>query len=196
MADEPSAVPKAHLRNHGLLSIANTASCLSHVNGGFSYQRRCSWRLVLLTFSTASYGLCLPRTRTEKSMPDVLIEVRGDWLEGRKADFIEAVEEGIVAALRTPKEDKILRLVEHSLDNFSIPSWAGERFTHIEITMFRGRSIEVKRDLYRSIVKNLEPFGVPPNDVKIILIEVSPSDVGMRGGRAASDLELGYEVAI
>jgi phenylpyruvate tautomerase PptA (4-oxalocrotonate tautomerase family) len=129
-------------------------------------------------------------------MPDVLIEVRGDWLGNRKADFIEAVEKGIVKALRTPKEDKILRLIEHSLDNFSIPIWAGERFTHIEITMFRGRSIEIKRDLYRTIVENLAPFGVPPNDVKIILIEVLPSEVGMRGGRAASDLELGYDVAI
>jgi len=129
-------------------------------------------------------------------MPDVLIEVRGDWLKSRKTDFIDAVEAAIAGALRTPREDKILRLIEHSPDNYSIPSWAGDRFTHIEITMFKGRSIEVKRDLYRMIVKNLEPFGVPSNDVKIILIEVSPSEVGMRGGCAASDLALGYDVAI
>lgn len=129
-------------------------------------------------------------------MPDVLIEVRGDWLKDRKVNFIEAVEDGIVASLQTPKDDKILRLIEHSPENFSMPRWAGERFTHIEITMFKGRSIEVKRALYQAIVKNLEPFGIPPNDIKIILIEVLPSEVGMRGGRAACDLELGYEVAI
>ena len=129
-------------------------------------------------------------------MPDVLIEVRGDWLGEKKAGFIDAVEDGIVEALRSPKEDKILRLVEHPPENFSIPSWAGERFTHIEITMFKGRSIEVKRALYRAIVGKLEPFGVPGNDIKIILIEVSPSEVGMRGGQAASDIEIGYEIAI
>ncbi len=129
-------------------------------------------------------------------MPDVLIEVRADWLKDRKVNFIEAVEDGIVAALQTPKDDKILRLIEHSPENFSMPRWAGERFTHIEITMFKGRSIEAKRALYQAIVNNLEPFGVPPNDIKIILIEVLPSEVGMRGGRAACDLELGYEVAI
>lgn len=129
-------------------------------------------------------------------MPDVLIEVRGDWLKDRKVDFIEAVEDGIIAALQTPKDDKILRLIEHSPDNFSIPRWAGERFTHIEITMFKGRSLEAKRALYQAIVRNLEPFGIPPNDVKIILIEVLPSEVGMRGGRAACDLDLGYEVAV
>jgi hypothetical protein len=78
----------------------------------------------------------------------------------------------------------------------SIPRWASEQFTHIEITMFKGRSLDVKRALYRAIVNNLEPFGVPPNDVKIILSELSTSYVGMRGGRAASDLDLGYEIVI
>lgn len=129
-------------------------------------------------------------------MPDVLIEVRGDWLMTRKADFIEAIEDGIVSALQTPKDDKILRLVEHAPENFSIPRWAGERFTHIEITMFKGRSIDAKRALYQAIVKNLEPFGVPPNDTKIILIEVLPTEVGMREGKAACDLDIGYEIAI
>ena len=129
-------------------------------------------------------------------MPDVLIEVRGDWLGEKKASFIDAIEDGIVKALRSPKEDKILRLVQHAPEDFSIPSWASERFTHIEITMFKGRSIEVKRALYRAIVENLQPFGVPGNDVKIILIEVSPSEVGMRGGQAASDLDIGYAIAI
>jgi hypothetical protein len=129
-------------------------------------------------------------------MPDVLIEVRGDWLKTRKGEFIDAIEDSIVAALKTPKDDKILRLIEHAPECFSTPHWAGERFTHIEITMFEGRSIDVKRTLYRTLVKRLEPFGVLANDVKIILIEVDPSNVGMRGGRAASDLELGYDVAI
>jgi Tautomerase enzyme len=132
----------------------------------------------------------------EDSMPDVLIEVRGDWLKERKVDFIRTIEDGIASSLLTPKDDKILRLVEHAPENFSIPRWAGDHFTHIEITMFKGRSTEVKRELYRTIVKNLEPFGVPPNDVKIILLEVLPSEVGMRGGKAACDLEIGYEIAI
>jgi phenylpyruvate tautomerase PptA (4-oxalocrotonate tautomerase family) len=132
----------------------------------------------------------------EESMPDVLIEVRGDWLRARKGEFIDAIEDSIVTALKTPKDDKILRLIEHLPECFSIPRWAGERFTHIEITMFAGRSIETKRALYRALVENLGRFGVPANDVKIILIEVDPSNVGMRGGQAASDLKLGYEVAI
>ena len=84
-----------------------------------------------------------------------------------------------------------MRLIEHSPESFSIPRWASERFIYIEITMFSGRSLDVKRALYHAIVKNLEPFGVPPNDVKIILLEEAPTGVGMRGGRAASDLDFG-----
>ncbi len=129
-------------------------------------------------------------------MPDVLVEVRGDWLKGRNAEFIAAVEDGIVIGLRTPKDDKLVRLIEHAPENFSIPRWAGDHFTHIEITMFEGRSIDVKRELYRAIVRNLEPFGVPSDDIKIILIEVPTSNVGMRGGVAASDFEIGYEITI
>jgi hypothetical protein len=71
-------------------------------------------------------------------MPDVLIEVRGDWLKDRKVNFIEAVQDGIVAALQTPKDDKILRLIEHPRENFSIPRWAGEHFTHMEINDVQG----------------------------------------------------------
>lgn len=129
-------------------------------------------------------------------MPDVLVEVRGDWLKERKTGFIEAIESSIAAVLRTPKDDKILRLIEHAAENFSIPRWAGERFTHIEITLFKGRSIDVKRMLYREIVRQLEPFGIPASDIKIILIEVLPTDVGIRGGRAACDLDIGYEISV
>ena len=129
-------------------------------------------------------------------MPDVLIETREGWLGGQAPQFLIAIQDAISQALRTPVHDKILRLVEHARDNFSIPDWAGERFTHIEITMFPGRAVATKRALYQAIVEKLERFGVPANDVKIILIEVPRENVGMRGGNAASDFDIGYETAV
>ena len=102
-------------------------------------------------------------------------------------------------ALTSPNVQKVFIMLEECGLPYNIKPvdvWAGEQFTHIEITMFSGRSLDVKRALYGAIVKNLEPFGVPPNDVKIILLEVSPSDVGMRGGRASCGLDLGYQIAI
>ena len=129
-------------------------------------------------------------------MPDVLAEVRQGWIGDNGARFLDAIHAGIVEALHTPEDDKVLRLVEHPASHFAIPGSRGAHYTHIEITMFAGRSLAAKRALYQAIVRNLEPFGVPPNDVKIILIEVLPESVGFRGGRAACDLDIGYEIAV
>jgi hypothetical protein len=74
-----------------------------------------------------------------------------------------------------------------------IPGSVSERYTHIEITMFAGRTLATRRALYQAIVRNLAPFGVPPQDV---LIEVAAESVGLRGGCAACDLDLGYEIRV
>jgi phenylpyruvate tautomerase PptA (4-oxalocrotonate tautomerase family) len=129
-------------------------------------------------------------------MPDVLAEVRKGWIADGGSRFLDAIHAGIVEALHTPEDDKVLRLVQHPPEDFAIPGSAGERYSHIEITMFAGRTLAAKRALYRAIVRNLERFGVPPDDVKIILIEVSPESVGMRGGIAACDLDIGYAIKV
>ncbi len=129
-------------------------------------------------------------------MPDVLVEVRGDWVSSRKAEFLDAIHGALVKSLRVPSEDKVLRLIEHRPENFIIPSGVGQKFTHIEIAMFVGRSTDAKRALYREIVRSLEHFGVPSHDVKVVLIEVPKENVGFRGGKAACDVATGYEAAI
>ena len=132
----------------------------------------------------------------EIDMPDVLAEVRKGWVADGGPRLLDAIHAGIVEALRTPEDDKVLRLVQHPPEDFAIPGSAGERYTHIEITMFAGRTLAAKRELYRAVVRNLERFGVPPDDVKIILIEVAPESVGMRGGIAACDLDIGYAIKV
>ena len=97
---------------------------------------------------------------------------------------------------RYPLDDKLLRLVAHAPDDFIIPPGRGEKFTRIEITLFNGRSLEAKRKLYTAIVRNLEPFGVPAEDVKIILLEVPPENWGVRGGHAACDIDIGFKVRV
>jgi hypothetical protein len=140
--------------------------------------------------------LAARKSQGETAMPDVLAEVRKGWVANRGGQFLDAIHAAIVETLHTPEDDKVLRLVEHPPEHFAIPGSAGERFTHIEITMFAGRTLVTKRVLYKAIVRNLERFGVPPKDVKIILIEVSPGSVGMRGGVAACDLDIGYEIRV
>lgn len=129
-------------------------------------------------------------------MPDILVEVRGTWLDGKQTALLEAVHQAVVQALATPADEPLVRLVEHPCANYVIPSSAGERFVRVEIALFRGRSLEAKRELYRSIVQDLAGFGIAPEDVKIVLLEVSPENVGFRGGQAACDVDLGYIVNV
>ncbi len=129
-------------------------------------------------------------------MPDVLVEVRGSWLKGRGSDLLKAVHAGLVEALHTAPDDKLLRLIEHPAENFLIPENAGEKFTRIQIDLFVGRSLDAKRALYQAIVRRLQAFDVPAEDVKIVLNEVTRADVGFGGGMAASDVDLGYSLKI
>jgi len=132
-------------------------------------------------------------------MPNVLVETRGGWLGAKRTAFLAAIQAATVEALRIPPHSLVLRLVEHPMECFVIPHEThetAEQYTHIVIAMFAGRSLSAKRALYQAIVRHLEPFGVPPDDVRIILHEVPRENVGMQGGKAAVDLELGYEVRV
>jgi len=129
-------------------------------------------------------------------MPDVSIEIRGDWLNGNEAAFALAVHHAIAGALASPVDEPVLRLKKYERDQFLAPRSAGERFTRVEIVLFEGRTLDAKRRLYRSVVEALVLFGVPPEDVKIILLEVRREDVGFRGGNAACDVDLGYSVVV
>ena len=129
-------------------------------------------------------------------MPDILVEVRGSWLAGKQAAFLDAVHKAVVQALRTPDDEPLARLIEHPTHSYLTPHSAGKRFARIEIVLFEGRSLDAKRELYRAMVRNLHPFGVPPEDVKIVLIEITSENVGFRGGQAACDVNLGYTLQV
>ena len=57
----------------------------------------------------------------------------------------------------------------------------------IEVTGYP-RSLEVKRDLYASLVTQLETVGVDRKDTKIIYFDIQPDSWGVQGGRAGSDV--------
>jgi phenylpyruvate tautomerase PptA (4-oxalocrotonate tautomerase family) len=107
-----------------------------------------------------------------------------------------AVHAALVEALRIPEHDRTLRLIEHTPDHFPPPPGRGERFTLVEITLFSGRSIDAKRALYQALARNLETVGLPSSDLTVTLIEVPPENWGIRGGRPASEVELGFTVEV
>lgn len=59
-----------------------------------------------------------------------------------------------------------------------------------------GRSINAKRTLYREIITRLATLGIDPLDVSVLLRESPLENWGIRGGQAASDVDLGFTVTI
>jgi len=128
-------------------------------------------------------------------MPNTLIATRAGWITDPGA-VIDAVQSALREALKLPEGDRTLRLIEHPPSHFAVPPGRGERFTLVEVTMFSGRSMGAKRALYQAIVRNLAALDVPPLDIKITLIEVSPENWGIRGGMPASEINLGFKIDV
>jgi phenylpyruvate tautomerase PptA (4-oxalocrotonate tautomerase family) len=127
---------------------------------------------------------------------------RIEILEGRspeeKRAMVDAVRRALSEALRAPEEDPTIRLTEYPHGQFSLPypDSHSERYTLVEVTMFKGRSLDTKRRLYGAIVGALASCGVPANDVLIVLHEPPMENWAVDGGVPASEVELGFEVDI
>jgi len=108
------------------------------------------------------------------------------------------VTRALSEALRAPAEDPSVRLVEYPASQFSIPypDRHSDRYALVEITMFAGRSMDTKRRLYQEIIAALEPFGVPADDVLIVLHEPPMHSWGVDGGVPASEIDVGFKVDI
>jgi phenylpyruvate tautomerase PptA (4-oxalocrotonate tautomerase family) len=131
-------------------------------------------------------------------MPSVLIEVRRKYNPAQEVAIMEAVHAALREAFKILPEDKNVRFLVHDPHRFACPPdrEKPDRYTHISIDAFAGRSLEAKRNLYKAIVNNLEPLGIPKNHVKILLRELPTENWGIRGGQAGCDVELGYKIEV
>ena len=129
-------------------------------------------------------------------MPLVKIETRRWMTPMQKAQALDATHGALVAAFKIPTHDRHQRVVEYAAEDFEIPPGKGDRYMLISIDGFAGRSLDAKRALYREIVQRLGAVGVPANDVLIVLREVPLENWGVRGGVAACDVDLGFEVRV
>jgi phenylpyruvate tautomerase PptA (4-oxalocrotonate tautomerase family) len=126
--------------------------------------------------------------------------VRIEILEGRPASerkrLLQAVHEALIEAFGIPDDDRTQRIVEHDHVNFEVPAGSSDRYTLVEITAFPGRSRTAKRALHKAIVRNLAAVGVAAEDVSIVVLEPPMENWGIRGGRSADEVDLGYRLDI
>jgi phenylpyruvate tautomerase PptA (4-oxalocrotonate tautomerase family) len=129
-------------------------------------------------------------------MPLARIEVRKRRPAEEVAAIMEAVYQAQREALKVPEGDRQIRYFEHKPAYFSVPPGKTENYTLVEITLFPGRSLEAKRNLYKSIVQRLGVLGIAPSDIFIVLYEPPLDNWGLRGGIPASEVDLGFNLNV
>ncbi len=129
-------------------------------------------------------------------MPVARIETRKHWPLEQVQAIMDAVYLAQREALKVPEHDRQIRYIEHRPEHFHVPPGKTENYTLIEITLFAGRSLEAKHNLYREIVKRLGAIGIAPEDVFIVLHEEPLDNWGIRGGVPASEVDLGFKVNV
>lgn len=129
-------------------------------------------------------------------MPLVSISIQKGRTADEKRALLDAVHSSLVEALKIPDNDRNQRINEYAAEDLEIPPGKTNKFTLIEITVFPGRSMEAKRNLYQSIVRNLGQLDIDPMDVFIVLYEPPMENWGIRGGIPASEVDLGFQVDV
>jgi phenylpyruvate tautomerase PptA (4-oxalocrotonate tautomerase family) len=131
-------------------------------------------------------------------VPHVLIETRREYPQAEEVALIDAVHGALVRAFRIPESDRHVRLLVHAPHRFAVPPGLDQpdRFVQVSIDAFAGRSVDAKRALYREIVEALEPLGIPRDHVSVVVRDIETESWGIRGGQAACDVELGFEIGV
>ncbi|MCF2447768.1 tautomerase family protein [Dyadobacter sp. CY345] len=102
----------------------------------------------------------------------------------------------IVEAFKYPENKRIHRFFYLDDEDFFYPQDRTNRYTIIEISLFEGRSVASKNDLYQLIFIRFEQeFGIRPNDVEITLTETPLHNWGIRG-KSGDELILDYKVSV
>ncbi len=111
---------------------------------------------------------------------------------------MDAVHGALVEAFRIPASDRHVRLLAHEPHRFACPPGKAQpdRYIQVSIDAFEGRSIDAKRALYRQIVESLVPLGIPRRPHLDRGSRHSPHQLGIRGGLAACDVDLGFDVNV
>ncbi len=115
-------------------------------------------------------------------MPLVRIEIiKGKSDEYKKA-LLDEVHSGLVRAIQIEEWDRFQRLIEIDEPFFERSESKTDRFTMIEITMYRGRTREQKAAIYEEITSGLsKKLGIAPTDIFITINEPPDENWGLAG---------------
>jgi phenylpyruvate tautomerase PptA (4-oxalocrotonate tautomerase family) len=119
-----------------------------------------------------------------------------DVLHPIRLQLSEILHECVMEAFHYPKEKKAHRFIYIEEDSFFYFEGRTKKHTIIEISIFEGRSIEAKKQLYKLIFTRFEKeLLITPMDIEITISETPMHNWGIRG-MSGDELKLNYKVNI
>ncbi|MBB3237093.1 tautomerase family protein [Phyllobacterium endophyticum] len=116
--------------------------------------------------------------------------ITGTWAKSRSQALLEALQRSIVTGLEVPEDDRDIIAEFIESENRIVPSGHDrEKYTRIEILLYSGRELATKRRLYTEVINELTAFGLPKEEIKVILVEMPCDNWGIRGGIPGSEVD-------
>src|SRR5437867_3976670 len=127
-------------------------------------------------------------------MSQIKIYGTRDHLDRIKGELSDVIHACVVDALSYPRDKRAHRFFSMDASDFYYPAGRTDRYTIIEVSMFEGRSIEVKKRLIGLLFERIcKQFDMSPQDVEITIFETPRHNWGLRGV-PGDELELNYRV--
>jgi phenylpyruvate tautomerase PptA (4-oxalocrotonate tautomerase family) len=117
-------------------------------------------------------------------------------IERQRQALSDVIHACVVKTLQLPPDKRFHRFFALEAEDFVHPDDRTGRYTILEISMFEGRSIEVKKQLINLLFSRLESaLGIAPQDVEITIFETPRHNWGIRG-LPGDELGLNYRVEV
>lgn len=130
-------------------------------------------------------------------MPLVKIEMLEGKSPSYKKALLDGVHQALVDTLKIPDSDRMQRLYELDRDHFEISANKTDDFILIELTIFKGRSFDAKKNLYKTTVDYLEKaLNISRTDIMIVINEPPLENWGLAGGKPANEVDLGFSINV
>ncbi|NJM96257.1 MAG: tautomerase family protein [Phormidesmis sp. RL_2_1] len=126
----------------------------------------------------------------------VQVKITGcrEQLNPIKAQLSDLVHQCLQEAIGTPENKRFHRFFPLASDDFYYPADRSAQYTIIEIIMFEGRSIPVKKKLLRLLFEQInQQLGIAVEDLEIVMIELPKHNWGIKG-IPGDELVLNYVV--